>query len=419
MATSVAISKLEIAASAAITQLLQVRDIFTSTVLPRLNKRSKITYVAAAIFPKARAIDQLDSRALVRRFFGKTNLSLANGHEWKRRRKIANPAFRRSLPVKLFSRLTSQIFEQIDKANGDPILVPAMMQRLTIDAIALAGFGFELNAINTPNGEWVDAYNDVANHLLEFPYLFLPVLEAKFFRFFLNRCAKHDKLTRLNILFEDIIRHKKESLLKEGSDVEDNEKDLLTLLIEAGRGENDDSEPLTNQELRDELVVFFFAGHDTTANTLAATLYYLAVNPTIRIASPTITLIQRQAAEDTELAGVVIPKRTVATVDIASLHHNPNLWENPEVFDPERFAEGGEHDSKSSPYSYLAFGGGTRQCIGMNFSIAEQRVVLSGLLRKYDVSLPENSIHKDGLQFNSHLILLSSKDLKLKFTRRY
>lgn len=136
-----------------------------------------------------------------------------------------------------------------------------LVVRLTIDAIGLAGFGFELNAINSPDGEWVDAYNDVSDNLLEFPYLFLPVLETKFVRFFPKRKAKHDKLTRLNVLFEEIIRHKRESLAKDKSDLEDNEKDLLTLLIEAGRGENDDSEPLTNEELRDELVLFFFAGY--------------------------------------------------------------------------------------------------------------------------------------------------------------
>lgn len=82
------------------------------------------------------------------------------------------------------------------------------------------------------------------------------------------------------------------------------------------------------------------------------------------MASPTISLIRREASEDTELAGVMIPKRSIITVDIAALHHNPNIWENPEAFDPERFAKGGEFESKSSTYAYLPFGGGSRQCIG-------------------------------------------------------
>lgn len=59
------------------------------------------------------------------------------------------------------------------------------------------------------------------------------------------------------------------------------------------------------------------------------------------------------------------------------------------------------------------------QLPGMNFSLTEQRVLLSAILRKYELSLPENSIHKDGLQFNSNLLVLSSKDVTLEFKPRY
>lgn len=57
--------------------------------------------------------------------------------------------------------------------------------------------------------------------------------------------------------------------------------------------------------------------------------------------------------------------------------------------------------------------------IGMNFSLAEQRVALSAILKKYELNLPENSIHKDGLQFGNHLFTLAPKDLTINFTRRY
>ena len=57
--------------------------------------------------------------------------------------------------------------------------------------------------------------------------------------------------------------------------------------------------------------------------------------------------------------------------------------------------------------------------IGMNFSLAEQRVALSAILKKYELSLPEDSIHKDSLQFGNHLFTLAPKDLAINFTRRY
>jgi cytochrome P450 len=77
---------------------------------------------------------------------------------------------------------------------------------------------------------------------------------------FPRRQAKHADLSTLNDLFNNVIKTKRENLETMNSNVEEAEKDLLTLMIESGRGENDDSEPLTDEELRSELVLFFFAG---------------------------------------------------------------------------------------------------------------------------------------------------------------
>jgi len=410
------------------------------------------------IFPKTEQISLGRKVTLIERFFGKTNLAFANSHEWRRRRKFANPAFHRSMPVKTFASLTSRMFEQIDKENG-PVDVQSLLQRFTLDAIGLVGFGFQFNATNTPDGEWVKIYNDVVSNIVDFKYLFFPIFETKLLRFFPKRMEKHANLTKLNQLFNEIIEHKKAELVKSKSEVEDSEKDLLTLMIEAGNDEGDSSEPLTNEELRDELVLFFVAGHDTTSNAMTAALYFLAVNPdlqekarkevlevlgdgkhdswptleqlkkftylskvmkeSIRLAPPAAALLEREAAVDTELAGVPIPKGTLLNVDVLGIHYNENIWKDPYKFDPERFSDGGELELHPSTYSYVPFGGGSRQCIGMNFSLAEQRVALSAILRKYELSLPEDSIHKDGLIFSSELFINGAKDMRIKFTRRY
>jgi cytochrome P450 len=83
----------------------------------------------------------------------------------------------------------------------------------------------------------------------------------------------------------------------------------------------------------------------------------------------------RLCQQDINLAGHFIPKGTQVAVDIYNLHHNPAVWKDPYVFDPERFAPGGEADSKRG-IAWVPFSNGSRQCIGMNFSMAEQRVVL-------------------------------------------
>jgi cytochrome P450 len=128
-----------------------------------------------------------------------------------------------------------------------------------LDAIGLIGFGFEFNATDTPEGEWVKTYNDVADNVGDFKYLFFPILDTTFLGLFPERQKKHESLDKLNKLFDQIIEHKKSELAKGASNADDNEKDLLTLMIEAGNG-NDQHEPLTSEELRNELVLFFLAG---------------------------------------------------------------------------------------------------------------------------------------------------------------
>ncbi|CAO3671169.1 unnamed protein product [Umbelopsis ramanniana] len=411
------------------------------------------------VFPKS-TIFQTQAqhyKTLITKFFGANNMAFANAHEWRKRRKIANPAFKRSMPAKTFAMLTSRMFEQIEKTDG-PVHVQALLQRFTLDAIGLIGFGFEFNATNTPDGKWVKAYNDVAENIGDFKYLFFPNLDTTFLGLFPERQKKHESLNKLNKLFDEIIEHKKSELAKGASNVEESEKDLLTLMIEAGNGD-DQQEALTAEELRNELVLFFLAGHDTTSNAMTAALYFLAANPdvqkrarqevldvlgdepldvwptldqlkefpyltrimkeSIRIAPPATGLVERETQMDTELAGVFIPKGTLVKIDTLALHYNPDLWKDPTKFDPERFADGGELESMPSTYAYLPFGGGSRQCIGMNFSLAEQRVALSSILRKYELSLPKDSIHKDGIVFGRQLLVMSAADMQINFTRRH
>jgi cytochrome P450 len=87
-------------------------------------------------------------------------------------------------------------------------------------------------------------------------------------------------------------------------------------------------------------------------------------------------LLIRNAEEDMDLNGVIIEKDTKVSVDITMIHLHPKYWTNPENFDPDRFAENGEHGTHSG-LTWVPFSNGTRQCIGMNFSLTEQRVVLA------------------------------------------
>jgi cytochrome P450 len=103
------------------------------------------------------------------------------------------------------------------------------------------------------------------------------------------------------------------------------------------------------------------------------------MHPPIPILSP------RKAKEDCYLGNYFVPKDTLLLVDIFNAHRNPDTWDDPNTFNPERFRAGGEADKKTSGEGgspWIPFSSGARLCIGMNLSLAEQRIVLS-MMRKY------------------------------------
>ncbi|CAO3616481.1 unnamed protein product [Cunninghamella blakesleeana] len=207
------------------------------------------------------------------------------------------------------------------------------------------------------------------------------------------------------------------------------------------------------------LANLFYISHDTTASSLSSVIYQLAKNldvqqrareevikvfgddpkeivptlnqlkelvylnqiikETLRLSGPAIAITPRVTSQDTELSGVYIPKGTNIVVNIFDLHHNPYVWKNPQVFNPDRFIKGGEADKLARKgYSWTSFGGGSRMCMGMNFSLIEQRVFLSCLLKKYEFYLPKDSIHKDTLMTNT-IGVIAPKNLNILFKSRY
>jgi cytochrome P450 len=102
---------------------------------------------------------------------------------------------------------------------------------------------------------------------------------------------------------------------------------------------------------------------------------------TLRRHPPVYGTSSRVASEDIEIVGNYIPKGSEISVDIYNLHHNPDVWSDPYKFDPERFLPGGEADNQEG-IAWVPFSEGGRRCIGMMFSYAEQRVVLS-MIRKF------------------------------------
>ncbi|CDS05604.1 hypothetical protein LRAMOSA08132 [Lichtheimia ramosa] len=406
---------------------------------------------------KTRSVtDSLDKNSSLFEFVGDDNIAIVNGHEWKEQRKIMNPAFHRATPVGMFGSLMPKVFRLVEEQPTLPAL--DLMQKLTLDALGKSVFGFEFGALDDPDSVWVKTYRQVFDSFTDVFSLVFPRLDPIYRYFSAKHREQYNAVYKLIDLL-DGMADKKRSMLQDASnsdikDVPDHEKDLLQLMLEAElRGEGS----WTKRELRHNMAIFFVAGQDTTSHALTFCLYLLAKNqdiqkkareeilnvfgdepkdvfPTLedckklnyldmvikesmRIYPPANDVLARDVNEDLNVKGVFIPKGSMVSVDIHALHHRPDLWHEPDKFNPDRFLPGGEHDSHVG-VTYAPFSSGSRQCIALKFATMQQRVVLSMLLRKYEWELPKDSKHKDSIQFQIPFNI-APKDLELTFHKRY
>ncbi|KAI9493100.1 cytochrome P450 [Zychaea mexicana] len=409
------------------------------------------------IFPKLSTTPAQHARrgTVVGKLLLGENVVLLAGKSWKEQRKIVSPAFQRSLPVQVFGKLTQKMVDIMSKEMG-AIDVYDITQRWALDVLGEAAFGFHFQALEDRDNEWVTRYNYIIESAQKPLYFIFPSIERHFWSWIPERRKAHQEVSKFLNMMSKMVQEKREALGKTSTDqpsIRENEKDLLTLMIEA---EREGQGRLTDEELLSNLCMLFLAGHESTASAVSLIIYHLAVHPdiqqrareeairifgdnadilptieqtrelkyinmvikeTLRISSPGVSMMPRVASQDTELSGVFIPKGTRLAIDMYDLHHNPKVWKNPKQFDPERFAPGGEAE-KLGGMPWAPFGGGERQCVGMNFSLIEQRISVSMLLRKYEWCLPEDSIHKEKLVTRAAGII-KPLDLFVLFTKRY
>lgn len=203
--------------------------------------------------------------------------------------------------------------------------------------------------------------------------------------------------------------------------------DLLDMLLAAV--DEDTGEGMTDRQLRDEVVTIFLAGHETTALALTWTWYLLSKHPHVErklhaeldaalggrtptLADlvalpytqmvleeamrlyPPVFYLGRQAIADDVIGGFRVPAGTMVGLNMFVTHRHPDFWENPEGFDPERFAP--ERAAGRHKYAYLPFGGGARVCIGSNVAMMEAKIVLATLAQRYRLALrPEHPVTYD------------------------
>jgi cytochrome P450 len=186
--------------------------------------------------------------------------------------------------------------------------------------------------------------------------------------------------------------------------------DVLSILLEA---KDEDGTAMTDLQVRDEAMTLFLAGHETTANALAWTFYLLAKHPEVRAKLeaeldalgrapsygdlkelpytlavfkeamrlyPPAFIIGRRAMEDVVIGNYTFKKNMLAFVNVIGVHRRPDLWQDPDRFDPERFLH--DRDKQLPRCAYMPFGAGPRVCIGNHFALTEGHLLLATIARR-------------------------------------
>lgn len=194
--------------------------------------------------------------------------------------------------------------------------------------------------------------------------------------------------------------------------------DLLQLMINSQNSKETDShKALSDLELVAQSVIFIFAGYETTSSALTFFMYLMAIHPDAQQklqeeieamfpnkATPTYdalaqmeyldmtvneslrlypiaSRLERVCKKDVEVNGVFIPKGTVVMVPSYVLHLDPTYWSEPEEFRPERFSK--KNQDSINPYTYMPFGSGPRNCIGMRFALINMKLAIVRVLQNF------------------------------------
>ena len=351
---------------------------------------------------------------VVRRFAG-DGLFTAFSEEpnWGKAHRILLPAFSQRAMRGYFDLIVEvcdQLVAKWTRAAGTDVLVADDMTRLTLDSIAIAGFGHRFNSFERDElDSFLVALGDALGESLN------TITRMPFQKPFARRAqARFDAaIAEMNALVDGIIAARR-------ANPDPAARDLLNLMLTAVDPET--GEPLDDLNIRYQVLTFLIAGHETTSGMLTFAFSYLLRNPAIlaqayaevdRVlpgdTAPDFThvakldVIERILKEalrlwptapsfslapfaDQEVGGWTFRKDRPVNIFAPGLHRNPKHWDRPDEFDIDRWLP--EAEAAHHPHAYKPFGNGARACIGRQFAMVEAKIAMAMLLRAFTISDP-------------------------------
>ena len=336
-------------------------------------------------------------------------LLTSEGDFWLKQRRLIQPVFHKQRLDRFIQKISESTDEMLagwGKRNGETLDAYNEMNRVTLDIVGKTLFSAkvkdEFDKVNSALTKIMTAIRN-RSRFMRFP-LWFPL-------------PSHLRIEHNRKILDETISE----IINQRRNATGKFDDLLTMLMEVE--DADTRERMTDKQLRDEVLTIFIAGHETTANSLAFTLYLLAKNPeakrllqkeidenfkgeemtfeklqrleyttmvikeSMRLFPPA-WMIPREATKDDVIGGYQIKKGDKVLASPYAMQRSPRYWKNPDAFMPERFTA---ENMKDMPrYAYFPFGGGARLCVGNNFAMMEMQIVLAKICQQFNFILPEN-----------------------------
>jgi cytochrome P450 len=335
-------------------------------------------------------------------------LFLSEGEFWLRQRRLMQPTFNHRRVAAFGEMMVGATRAMLagwepHATAGRPFDVLHEMSRLTLDIVSRALFSTHVGDEAGAVGRAVTILIEDIGYRFQVPFYPPPAVPTP------RNLRRRAALSALDQTVYGIIEAR-----RRGETAGD---DLLGLLMSVRDEES--GEGMSDQQLRDEVITLFIAGHETTAVALTWAWHLLATHPdaaqrlqteleralgerapsvadlrnvphtrmvieeTLRLYPPA-WITNRQAVADDEICGYHIPAGALVLISPYVMHRHPAYWESPEAFEPERFAP--ERSAGRPHYAYFPFGGGPRQCIGKGFALMEAQLILATVAQHYRLS---------------------------------